>query len=169
MMAAVNEQKTAVNKSADSSRAWTALSKAIQIGDAQGTAGMQWATAGQLNKAQSEIGNKFAPQFADIESQRQTGLGQAAQLEQGIPTALSNINKESAEANYNNALARQTNKPVYRNYNSNSNSNNSVPTPTNVSGPGSRVIDPITQKFVWKPSGNTSVTSPLQWWWIGVF
>jgi hypothetical protein len=166
MMAAVNEQKTAVNKSADSSRAWTALSKAIQIGDAQGTAGMQWATAGQLNKAQSEIGNKFAPQFADIESQRQTGLGQAVQSEQGIPTALSNINKESAEANYNNSLARKTNTPtntktIYK--------NKSVVTPTSqVSGPGSRVIDPTTQKYVWKPAANLSST-PLSWFWIWTF
>ena len=107
MMTAVNAQKTAVNKWADSSKAWTALNKALQIWDAQGTAGMQWATAWQLNKAQAEIGNKFAPQFADIEAQRQQWLGQAAQLEAGIPTSLSAIGWQNTENRYKNSLTSQ--------------------------------------------------------------
>lgn len=104
MMKAVNDQKTAVNKSADASKSWTALSKAIQVGDAQGTAGMQGANAWQLNKAQNEISNQFAPKFADIEAQRQAWLGTAAQLEAGIPTAISNIANLNATNRYNNAL-----------------------------------------------------------------
>lgn len=160
MMKAVNDQKTAVNKSADSARSWTALSKAIQIGDAQWTAGMQWATAGQLNKAQWEIANKFAPTFADIETQRQTGLGTAAQLQSGIPTALSSINAENATANYNNALARKTNTPATSTASSTF-SNKSTPSTifTPPTGPGEYKINPTTQKYEWVPSPATKVNT----------
>lgn len=104
MQSAVDKQVWAINKSADMSTKATALNKAIQIGWAQWTAGMQWATAGQLNKAQNEIANQFAPKFADIEAQRQAWLGTAAQMEQGIPTAMADIAYKNMQNKYNASL-----------------------------------------------------------------
>lgn len=104
---AVANLKSSVNKAAETSTAWTALEKAIQVGAAQGTAGKQWATAGQLTRAKAEIANQFAPKFADIEAQRQAGLGNAAQIEAGIPSQLSAIAWQNITNAYNASLIKQ--------------------------------------------------------------
>lgn len=104
---AVSSMKWSIEKAAESSKAGTALNKAIQIWGAQGTAWMQWATAWQLNKLQSEISNKFAPTFSDIEAQRQAWLWQAAQIEAGIPAQLSAIAGQNVTNAYNASLIWQ--------------------------------------------------------------
>ena len=114
MLSAIDKQTSAVNKSADSSKAWTALEKAIQVWEAQWTAWNQWATAGQLNKLQSEIGNKFATKFADIEAQRQSWLGTAAQIEAGIPAQLSAIGWQNVTNRYNQSLIQPSWKGTQR-------------------------------------------------------
>lgn len=106
MQNAVNSIRWSVNKSADESAKALALNKAIQIWSAQWVAWVQWATAWQLNKMQAEVANQFAPKFADVESQRQTGLGQAAQIEAGQPTALSDIASKNATNLYNASLIK---------------------------------------------------------------
>lgn len=104
---AVSNLKSSANKQADVATAWTALNKAIQVGAAQGTAGRQGATAGQLNKAQNEISNQFASKFSDIEAQRQSWLYTAAQIEAGIPAQMSAIAAQNAQNMYNRALTNQ--------------------------------------------------------------
>ena len=143
MQSSVDKQISAVNKSADETNKGNTLSKAIQVWAAQWTAGMQWATAGQLNKAQNEIENNYAPKFADTEAQRQAWLGAAAQLEAGIPTAMSSVANQNSTNRYNNALAAAQRRAGQKSSVLNPFWGSKTPA-TNTQGPA--VIDPATGK-----------------------
>ncbi len=84
-----------------------AMEKALAQWWAQGLAGNQWATWWQMAAIQAEINNKYAPQRASIEAQRQQAMAAAAQQEFSIPAQMQWIksqlwgNTSSASSTYN--------------------------------------------------------------------
>jgi len=166
MQWAVQDQYDAVNQSADQQLKANAMSKGLAQWGAQWLAWKQWATGWQMAAIQAEIDNKFAPQRAQIESQRATAQAAAAWAKANIPTALAGIRAQNIDNAVNLASIPKTSSASssYRNPIWATADTINIWWNTYLR---SQVIDPDTWVWIWWNELFTQLPAPVQaaiWW-----